>query len=345
MLQWIIVVILAALPLMQGCAAMKTIDGAQEFEMIYFDQGDDEGKLLYQFSEVGKDILPQRMLVDGNGRLFFLERTLNRVQCFSPTGEWSYTVALSGDDLKLSSEDDNPVEINYVDMFWFPDSSLGILVEVAGDTPRHIAVKLDADGFVQSHYELKDALIPLDNIENVQCDALGWLWIAQDEWQLFDHLGNYSSTVKVASNCVDAPGFTYSSDKPVRVLDRHGKLAATLTAEDTPAPDFVAFVDDKGEMVSWTRGLAETKTATSLASTNQIVLFALNRDEWLCEAKATITVPNTEYKFPHEQSDQAIPVQVYLPKMTVVRNGVMYLLAYSDDSIWVSKLAIAALMK
>lgn len=345
MLQWIIIVMLAALPLMQGCAAMKTIDGAQEFEMIYFDQGDDEGRLLYQFSEVGKDILPQRMLVDGAGRLFFLERALNRVQCFSPDGAWSYTIAISGSDLKLTGNEENAAEVNYIDMFWFPDSSLGILLEVAGDAPRLIAVKLDADGFVQSHYELRDSPIPLDNIENVQCDALGWIWIAQDEWLLFDHLGNYSSSVKVAANCVDTKGFAYGSEKPVRVFDRHGKLVASLTAEDSPTPDLVTFVADKGEMVSWTRGLAETKTATSLAYANQIVLFALNREEWLCEAKATVTVPDTEYKFPHEQSDQAIPVQVYLPKMTVVSNGVMYLLAHSDDSFWVSKLAIAALMK
>lgn len=345
MLQWFIVVILAAVPLMQGCAAMKTIDGAQEFEMVYFEQGDDEGKLLYQFSEVGKDALPQRMLVDGEGKMFFLERALNRVQCFTPTGKWSYTVLLMAEDLKLKADSESETEINYIDMFWCPDSSLGILVEIAGDTPRLLVVKLDADGFVQSHYELKGAPQPLDNIENVQCDAVGWLWVAQDNWLLFDHLGNYSSTVKITASSVDTKGFTYSSDKPVRVLDRNGKHVATLTAEDAPVPDFVAYVADKGELVSWTRGLAETKTATSLSSANQIVLFKLDREEWLCEAKAMITVPDTEYKFPHEQSDQAIPVQVYLPKLTVVRNGVLYLLAYSDDSYWVSKLAIDKLVK
>ncbi len=345
MLQWIIVVVLAVLPLMQGCAAMKTVDGPQDFEMIYFEPGDDEGKLLYQFSEVGKDILPQRMLLDGEGRFFFLERALKRVQCFSPTGEWSYTVALSVSDLKLTNEDDSEIEINYIDMFWCPDSLLGILVATAGEEPRLFVVKCDADGFVLSSYELQDSPEPLDNIENAYCDALGWLWISQDEWYLFDHLGNYSSTVKVTSNCVDSKGFTYSEAKPVRVLDRHGKVAATLTSDDAPAPDLVVFVGDKGELVSWTRGLPETKSPTKLSQDNQIVLFNLDREEWQCEAKATITVPATEFEYPHEQSDQAIPVQVYLPKTAVVSSGTLYLMAYSAEAIWVNKLSIAGLMK
>lgn len=345
MLQWIIAVMLAALPLMQGCAAMKIVDGAQDFEMIYFEQGDDEGKLLYQFSEVGKDILPHRMLVDSQGRFFFLERALNRVQCFSPAADWVYTVALSPADLNLRDSNEGEFNINYLDIFWCPDSSLGILVTLPGDAPRLFVVKCDADGFVQSSYELQDSPKTLDNIESTFCDALGWLWVAQDDWFLFDHLGNYSSTVKVTSNCVDSKGFTYSEAKPVRVLDRHGKVVATLVSEDAPAPDLVVYVGDKGDLVSWTRGLPETKSATALSQANQIVLFKLDRDQWQCEGKATITVPATEYQYPHEQSDQAIPVQVYLPKTVLISNGILYLMAYSDDAIWINKLSVAALMK
>ncbi len=285
------------------------------------------------------------MLVDGDGRLFFLERSLNRVQCFSPTADWVYTVALSAADLDIKGTDENEISINYLDMFWCPDSSLGILVAIPGNEPRLFVVKCDADGFVQSSYELKGAPKILDNVENAYCDALGWLWISQDDWFLFDHLGNYSSTVNVLSDCVDSKGFTYSDAKPVRVIDRHGKVAATLKSEDSPAPDLVVYVGDKGDLVSWTRGLPETKSPTALSQANQIVLFKLDREEWQFEAKAAITVPASEYQYPHAESDQAVPTQVYLPKTALVRNGTLYLMAYSAEAIWVNKLGIAAVMK
>lgn len=348
MLQWCVFVLLAVLPLMQGCAAMKTIDGAQDFEMLYFEQGDEDGKLLYQFSEIGENVVPHRMLVDMQGRFLFLERFLNRVQCFSSTADWVFTVEIPSDSLGIKNNDETAVSPEYLDMFWCADSALGILIAVPGGpegAARLMVVKCDKDGLMQSHYELKSVPTTLNNIESAFCDGSGFLWIAQDDWFVFDQFGNFNSTVKMYSHFVDTKGYTYSDAKPVRVSDRFGKIVATLASEPEPTPDLVTFVGDKGELVSWARGLPETKTPTSLALENQVVLFKLDRDDWHCDPKAKIAVPATEFSYPSEQSDQADPVQVYLPKMSVIQGGNLYLLAYSAESFWISKLALGALMK
>ena len=346
MLFRMMLMLLATVSAIQGCVQMKTVNGAEEFEMVYFAQGDEAGKLLYQFSEIGKDVLPNRMLIDSGGRFFFLERALNRVQCFEPSGDFSYTANVTPES--LARENESGPEPNLLDMFWFADGSLGVLVALgeSSDGPPNLEiVKCDADGMVVSHYPLKSVPETLAAPDNIFCDELGFVWIFDDSWHVFDQYGNFNGLVAVSGNCVDAKGFCYGDAKPATVSDRSGKLVATLTADEEPMPDQVTCVSDKGVAVSWTRGLEETKSPTTLAYHNQINLFKIDRADWHFEAVATIEVPPTEYKYPHDQSDQAIPVQVYLPKSSIIRGDLLYVLAYSDETYWVSKLDISKLVR
>jgi hypothetical protein len=338
----------ALLALVQGCAGMKAYNGESDFSLVYFDQGEDPGKLYYEYGETGSNILPQRMLVDGQGRFFFLERYTNRVQCFSAGGDFEYGLELAARSLGYSEEEAGGLEINFVDMFWCPDSALGVLVvvgEPGSESAKWFVVKCDADGICQAHFELKESPQPLTKIEMAYCDAAGFVWLYQDAWLVFNSHGQYNSTVKAYGHFVDANGYLFSDARPVKVLDRDGKTQAELKGDEEHAPDLLSFVSAKGLAVSWKRGLEEKQTPTTLSYPNEIVMFKLNREDWSCDPVATVAVPATEYQYPHEQSDFANPVQVYMTNSTVISGDTLYILAYSSESYWVNKLEVKGLLR
>ena len=338
----------ALLSLVQGCAGMKAFNGESEFSLVYFDQGEDPGKLYYEYGETGADIIPQRMLVDSQGRFLFLERRTNRIQCFASGGDFEYSVEIDAKSLGYSEEDAKSLTLNFIDMFWCADSALGILIaggEPGPESAKWFVVKCDADGIYQSHVELKESPVPLANIEMGFCDAAGYVWLYQDAWIVFNSYGQYNSEVKIYGHCVDAHGLMYSDAKPVRVIDRNGKEMATLKGDEEFSPDLLTCVSAKGLAVSWKRGLEEKKSPTSLSNPNEIVIFKLSRDDWSCDPVATLAVPANEYQYPHDQSDFANPVQVYVSGSTVIAGDTLYILAYSSDSYWVNKLDLKGLAK
>jgi len=316
-------------------------------EKIFFDQGEENGKLYYKATETGVDITPERFLVDSEGNFIFLENWLNRIQKFSSTGEFLLSYDTDSLYTKLGLDAGSRM-ISILNIFIDAKGFLRLLVQsflYDDSDSQYYLVRYNLSGKILDYYSLKNVPETLTYPEISFLDQNNFLWLYQLKWYTFDPEGLLNRVLNLFGTYVDNEGHLYGGYDPLELYDRNGKHINPLEYEKGPSQDLVDGGSSERLLFSWNRDVEQIKSEESTRIPNNLQLFHVNKDIWYLQFIEELKLPESRFDFPNPESEEVIRVEVYQLTSCILESNYFYVLGYSDQNYWILKVDVSDLSK
>lgn len=312
-------------------------------EKIFFDQGEEKGKLYYEATDIGVDITPERFLVDSEGNFIFLENWLSRIQKFSGAGEFllSYDTPSLYNKLDL---DAGSRMISILNIFMDSKGFLRLLIQsflYDGSDSQYYLVRCNTSGQILDYYSLKNVPETLTYPEISFLDQNDFLWLYQLKWYTFDPEGLLNRVLDIFGTYVDNEGHLYGGFDPIELYDRDGKHVSPLEYKKGPGQDLVDGGSPEHFLFSWNRDVEQIKSEGSTRIPNNLQLFHINKDIWYLQFIEELKLPESRFEFPDPGSEDVIPVEVYQCSSCMLDSNHFYVLGYSNKNYWILKVDVS----
>jgi hypothetical protein len=307
------------------------IDQTAFFKRTPIPQGRGRGQLFYRFDPVMTAITPTGISVSPDGSIWILESELNRVQRFAANGTFLFGI----DAAQLRPRANAIVAVKALS----PTVVAIVTADVPGSaTPGGPALRTFdvATGHQRSHHVLDSEPFATASLERATFDTSGSLWVFTDRWLCFQADGRLGATLDERDGFVDLTGRLYIPDKTLQVMDRDGRLLASL-----------AFPDSKDVMIAggsletilfaWGDEPEDKQPENTVSLSNTLHLFRADLERRVLVEIDRLELPKSRYHYPNPQLDFLVPDQVYIRDLTVFRDGVFWFLAYSDTQYWIDR--------